>query len=225
MPPRHRERESAALRAFRRKKVLVVEELAQLLASSIGTARRRLKEWDSYTSYNHNGRYYVLPSVAKFDPHGLWRYRTVFFSKHGNLKQTVIYLVNSSPAGLSTAEIGELVRIPPRSFLSHFREDDHLQREKIKGRFVYFSSDRAVCAEQKLKRIDQVDRAARMRTPTDAQAVVILVERIQHPALTIEELSARLGKKKCHFTAEELSSFLELHGLLKKTQDTQRYEH
>ena len=48
MPFRNRERDSSARRSFKRKKILVVEELAELLASSIGTARRRLKEWGTY---------------------------------------------------------------------------------------------------------------------------------------------------------------------------------
>ena len=173
MPPRDLKRDSIALRAFKRKKVLVVEELGKLLASSLATARRRLKEWHTYSSYNHNGRYYVLHDVAEFDPNGLWRYKTIFFSQKGNLKKAVIHLVQSSPAGLTGAEIGELVGLAPRSFLSHFRNEPQLQREKIAGLFVYFSSERSTHVEQEQKRRqEEAARAARIRLPTDAEAVV-----------------------------------------------------
>ena len=222
MPPRNLEKDALSLRAFRRKKVLLVHELAELLAGSTGTARRRLRQWDTSTSYNFNGRYYVLNDVAEFDHDGLWRYRTVLFSQHGTLKKTVVHLVVSSPEGLTASEIGDLVRLAPRSFLSHFRNEPQLHRERIQGRFVYFSSNRAVGGGQKQRRLDQIARAALRRTPTDAEAVVILVERMRHLQLSIEDLSTRLRKKGCRFNVEEISSFLGAHGLLKKTADTRR---
>jgi hypothetical protein len=205
-----------------RKKVLAVEELAELLASSLPTARRRLKEWHTHTSYNHNGRYYVLPEVAQFDPNGLWRYRSIFFSRHGTLKATVIHLINDSPAGLTAAEIKLLVGLEPRSFLSHFRDEPQLQRQKIEGRFVYLSSDQETRAKQKQKRKEQAARAALIRSPTDAEGIVILVERIKQPETSIEDLSKRLRKRGLKFRIEELRNFLECHGLLKKTPNTAR---
>lgn len=222
MPPRNLERDFSAQKTFKKKKVLVVEELARLLASSIGTARRRLKEWGTYTSYNCNGRFYVLNNVAEFDSHGLWRHRSVLFSQYGNLKKTVIHIIRSSAAGLTGSEIGNLVRLEPRSFLSHFRNEPQLHRERIKGRFIYFSSDRAIYTKQKQRLLDQITRESLIRFPTDAEAVVILVERIKHPHLSIEALCRKLRERKCRFSTEELSNFLGHHGLQKKTQDTYR---
>lgn len=221
MPPRNLQKDALALKAFKRKKVLLVDELAKLLASSIGTARRRLKEWGTSTSYNFNGRYYVLNHLVEFDHNGLWRYKTVLFSQHGTLKSTVVHLVTGSPAGLTASEIGKLVRLAPRSFLSHFRNEPQLQRETIQSRFVYFSSNKTVGDRQKQRRLDQIARAALIRIPTDAEAVIILVERMKHMQLTIKDLSTRLRKKGYHFSAEEISNFLGAHELLKKTPDTQ----
>ena len=68
-----------ALKAFRRRKVMTLEEVAELVDSSIHTARRRLKEWRTHTSYNQNGRYYTPPDVPEFDADGLWHWRGVFF--------------------------------------------------------------------------------------------------------------------------------------------------
>lgn len=211
-------RDALAIRAFKKKKVLMVSDLSGLLECSLVTARRRLKQWKAYTSYNHNGRYYVLPDIAKCDAHGLWRHHDILFSEHGNLRKTVIALIKNSPAGLSGSQIGELVALAPRSFLSHFRTEPKLQREMIEGRFIYFASDNATGIQQRKIREEQARRGAAIRAPTDAEAVVILVERIKHPRLSIKDLSKRLCKAGCRYSTEELRHFLESHGLLKKTQ-------
>lgn len=208
-----------AIKVFKKKKVLMIEELSRLLDSSLITARRRLKQWKAFTSYNHNGRYYVLPDVAKFDTHGLWRHQDILFSQHGNLKQTVIALVKDSPAGLNASQIGELVSLEPRSFLSHFRNESQLRRELSEGRFVYFASDKAACIQQKKFRQASTNQAG-MRALTDAEAVVLLVERIKHPGLPIEGLAKNLHKAGYRFSGEAIHRFLDSHGLLKKTPAT-----
>ena len=43
-----------AQKVFRRRKILTLGEVAELIQSSIHTARRRLKEWQAHTSYNQN---------------------------------------------------------------------------------------------------------------------------------------------------------------------------
>jgi hypothetical protein len=215
-------KDSFALKTFKRKKVIVIKELAELLASSLMTARRRLKQWHTHTSYSHNGRYYVLHDVAKFDKHGLWQYKDIFFSKYGNLRKTVIHLVKTSASGLAAVEIGELVGLEPWSFLSHFHNEPQLKREKVEGRFVYFSADRKTKGQQEKKRQEEITRTELLRLPTDSEAVVILVERTKHPDESIEDLSMRLRKKGYRFSVEGLQNFFGNHGLLKKTSDTQR---
>lgn len=218
MVTRNPSQDAKTLKIFMKKKVLTIEELSELLGSSLITARRRLKQWKAYTSYNHNGRYYVLPDVVKFDAYGLWRHQDILFSQHGNLKQTVVALIKNSPAGLTGLQIGELVSLEPRSFLSHFRNESQLRREMIEGRFVYFASDKATGTQQKKFRQTPTNQA-NVRAPTDAEAVVLLVERIKHPGLPIEGLAKELRKAGYRFSTETIQRFLDSHGLLKKTQD------
>lgn len=98
----------SALKSFRRRKILTLEEVAGLIGRTVHTARRRLQEWQAHHSYNQNGRYYTLPDVPEYDAHGLWRWRGVFFSRAGTLKQTVIELVGRSAAGMEAGELREL---------------------------------------------------------------------------------------------------------------------
>ena len=200
-----------ALKAFRRRKVMMLGEVAELVHSSIHTARRRLKEWRAHTSYNQNGRYYALPDVPEFDADGLWHWRGVFFSRYGNLKQTVVELIRRSSAG----EMGSLLGLDPRSFLSSFAEHPQIKREKTQGRFVYYCADRSVYSGQQQRRSVL---SAEGRQPTAFEAIAILVEKIKHPALSNEALSRRLKKQKLSVEPETIKNLFARHGLaVKKT--------
>ena len=131
---------SKALEVFRAHKVMTIEPLSTLLGISSRNTHNHLKKWKVITSYNQNGRYYVLPDIPKFDSHGLWSIEGIHFSKHGNLKMTVVHLVDTSKMGFDARAIGKLLNLNPRSFLSHFGKLPDLRRKKIGGRFVYFSS-------------------------------------------------------------------------------------
>ena len=204
-----------ARKAWGRRKIMTLGEVAELIRSSIHTARRRLRQWLAANSYNHNGRYYTVPDVPEFDGHGLWRWRGVFFSQYGNLKQTVIALVQRSPAGLDASELRALLGLDPRSFLSAFATDPQLRREKTQGRFVYYGSDATVYNGQRQRRSL---RPATGRSPTASEAIAILVEKIKHPAWSCEALQRRLRKQKVRVETETIQNFFLRHGLtVKKT--------
>jgi hypothetical protein len=206
--------EKHALDYFSRQKIITLEQLIELLACSAITARRRLKQWQTYTSINQNGRYYTLPQIPEFDQNGLWRYQAVLFSKHGNLKQTVISLISKSPKGLSSGEIAQLVDLVPNSsFLSQFKDVAGVKRQKHQGRFVYLSDRPEIYTRQKRGWVAT-------GLPTDAQAVVILVQLIKHPDIDIEQLAVHVSEQGSSIEPAAIRSFLQLHDLLKKTSDT-----
>jgi len=192
---------------------MTLGEVAAFIRSSIHTARRRLKQWQATNSYNHNGRYYTLPKVPEFDGHGLWRWRGVFFSQYGNLKQTVRALVQHSPAGLDAGELRSLLGLDPRSFLSAFADDPQLRREQTHGRFVYYGAAAAVYRGQRERR---GLLKATGRPPTPAEAIALLVEKIKHPALSDEALSRQLRKQNVLVAAATIRNFLLHHGLTEK---------
>jgi hypothetical protein len=199
------------------RKVITIDVLASLLNSSIKTARRRLKLWEAYTSYNENGRFYTLPSIPEFDAHGLWAYRSIRFSKYGNLRQTAINLIKLSKAGLDAAELNDLLGISVRSFLSALQKDADIRREKIQGRFVYFSVVDKEYNEQKSSRVNMT-RITQL--PRDTEAILILVETIRNPHLSVEALSVKLRQSNCVVTPESISNLFAYHGLtVKKTPE------
>ncbi|MFQ5582693.1 MAG: hypothetical protein ACE5F3_08735 [Mariprofundaceae bacterium] len=208
-------RADKTLRIFRKRKVLTVLDLASLLQCSFPTVRRRLTQWNTYTSYNHNGRYYVLPDVPQFDRHGLWRYRRICFSQYGNLTETVIGLIKNSPAGLDASEMGELLGIQPRSFLSLFRDHPALMRKQYQGHYVYFSAEATLSGRQIQQRGKMTLHAHR---PSDSEAIAILVGAIKHPQMSIEELCVQLKKERHRITPQSVRNLFAYHGLpIKKT--------
>ncbi len=209
---------AAAIRSFKKEKVVTVVVLAAWLSCSIVTARRRLKAWSAYTSYNHNGRYYTLPEIAEFDDNGLWRHQGVFFSKHGNLKQTLVHLVTHSVQGLSGAELGELLGLQPRSFLSHFRDHPALYRESLAGRWIWFAANPKTRERQKQSRLARVV-AKGPQMPSDMEAVMILVDLIRHPDSRLEQVAHRLKCQGVDMDVAVIRRLLAHHDLLKKTAD------
>jgi hypothetical protein len=209
---------TAAIISFKTERIVTVALLTTWLCCSMATARRRLKEWRAYTSYNHNGRYYTLPGIAEFDEHGLWRYRGVFFSQHGNLKQTVVHLIIHSQCGLSSAELGELLGLAPRSYLSPFRTHPALYREALRGRWIWFAADLRVRKRQKQTRVAHV-AVKQTRLPSDMEAVMILVDLINHPNSSLERIARRLKQKGLSVEVDAIGRLLAHHDLLKKTVD------
>ncbi len=204
-----------ALEVIRTRKVVTISDTASLLQASLRTARRMLGQYNAYRSYNQNGRYYVLPDVARFDADGLWRYREIGFSRHGNLTQTLVGLVHNASAGLGAAELGGLLGMQPHGFLSLFREHPALRREKYQGRFVYFSAEEARYAGQSKVRHNRVRPT---QLPGDAEAAAILVAAIKHPGLNARQLCRKIEREGGASTPQRIENLFAHHGLtLKKT--------
>ena len=205
------------IRIFKHEKVMTVEQIGECLNRSIPTTRNRLKQWKAFTSYNKNGRYYVLPEIPKFDSNELWSYKNIHFSRYGNLKSTLIGVVENSQSGLDSVEIGQLLGLDPRSFLSHFGKSHALRREKVHDRFIYFSSDKF--EQQFNKRIHKTE--SKITSPFSAEVgIIVLVEKIKHPRKDVQKLTKHLQNKGISVTIKKIYDFLRYYGLLKKTPDS-----
>ena len=202
-----------ALSNFKSSGIMTMDQLSRELGISVRNTRRHLRKWGVYTSYNHNGRYYAHPSVARFNRHGVWSRDGVHFSKHGNLRDTFVALIESSESGMSADEAGRILLLNPRSFVSHFRSDPRLSREKLDGRYIYFSSKKCVCDRQKNSR----PLSGRMSLISDQTAIFLLIEKIKSPSADPSKLAAILRGNGYEVNSVAVESFLENHGLLKKT--------
>jgi len=213
----HKENQTREVfKVFKKRKVLTMIKLIAIMMCSERTIQRRLKSWGAYTSYNKNCRYYTLADIPHFNQYGIWKYKGIFFSNFGNLKNTVIAVVKQSESGLNAQELCEIVGLPSYTFLSHFKDDLNFHREKHKGVYVYFSKDPDQFNKQKRKRESIIESTALLDLPTDAEAIIILVELIKHPADKIDQLVRRVRRKGVPISTQKIKNLLIYHGLLKK---------
>ncbi|MGD9163111.1 MAG: hypothetical protein PVG39_32200 [Desulfobacteraceae bacterium] len=199
---------------FKKSRVLTLEQISEVRQCSIRTVQRQFAGLSVFRSYNKNSRYYTLSGIPRFNTNGIWEYREILFSRFGDLRKTVRHLIANSECGLSGSEIGDIVKLQPRSFMHHFRELDGVFREKYDGVYVYFSDDPAVYERQSRKR----SRICDVHKIGDADAVKLLVAYIKNPQASAAELSETLAcENRCHISPSDIVNFLSFHDLLKKT--------
>jgi len=192
-------------------KIFTFRQLLNLLNCSTRTGRLKIKQWGAHNSYNQNGLYYTMPAVLEFDKNGLWFYQNVYFSKHGNLKKTVVNLIESSPSGLTGRQIGDIVNLLPRSFMHHFRNVPEIKREKHGGVYVYFSQD-----TERYRLQLQNMRADVEESISNIHAILILSSVIKNYGITADDIAALPEIRNSKISRISVYKFMVKHGLLKK---------
>ena len=196
---------------FQQVKIMTLVSLMKLLGCSRSTVQRRLRQWGCYTSYNRNGSFYTLSEVAKFNEYGLWQYSSVCFSRHGNLTQTVIALVNEAPAGMTATELTNILNVKAQSFIGAFAEKGKLSRQKLGSCFVYTSCDEFVRNQQIRTRREADQHRSQLNC---ADAVTVLVQLIKNPDLGAAELARKVRAEAPSASPEAIEHFFYEHNLI-----------
>jgi hypothetical protein len=139
----------ALVQFFERYKIATLDELRQALGNpSRCTVFRKLDDLQYLSSYSHRGKYYSLKSIAQFSEQGLWSFRSVWFSRFGNLLQTCQAFVDHSDAGYSAGELKDIVQVKTKHALSQLVRDGRLARETFDSVYVYLSAHKDVASRQ-----------------------------------------------------------------------------
>lgn len=134
---------------FRRCRIATLEQVREALGNPTErTAFRKLRTLDYLSSYSHRGMYYTLQGIAKFDAKGLWSCQSVWFSRFGSLVQTAKTFVQRSEAGYSSVELNEVLHVVTKHALVGLVRAGELKRERIEGRYIYFSPEPRQCRSQ-----------------------------------------------------------------------------
>ncbi len=206
---------------WKSKKLFLLKELTDLLNCAEITVKCYLRKWNAISSYNHNSKYYTLPEIAEFDANGLWEYNGIGFSEDGNLIQTIVHLVSLSLNGLYVKDIADLLHLDCTSLISRIFRRKYLTRKRFSGKYIYFSADEDIYKRQ-LKERRKIIEIQSGTEISDTVAVAILVELINNPRLANDEFVKHLSIKSINITEIQLNSFLEHHGIPKKTSDLQQ---
>ena len=167
---------------FEQHKIATLDQLREALGNPARcTVFRKLSDLQYLSSYSHRGKYYTLSSIARFSEQGLWSFRSVWFSRFGNLLQTCQAFVHQSEAGYSAGELKDIVQVKTKHALRQLVEEGRLARETFDSVYVYLSSQKEVASRQIKARKDllQQSPAALIVTNPDlatdeAKALLIL---------------------------------------------------
>lgn len=154
--------EDVLRKLFASKKIAPLAELKAALGTpATMTVFRRLTEMEYLTSYSHRGAFYTLRPIAQFDDQGLWRWRSVCFSRDGTLVDTARRFVDEARAGWTAAELEPVLHVEVKHALVNLHRRRLVHREDISGVYVYVSIDADVRRAQILMR-------RRILTPLEA---------------------------------------------------------
>jgi hypothetical protein len=206
---------------FRRRKCWMLHQLAQALDYAQISVRRFLKQLGYFRSYTHNGKWYTLRDSPDFNREGLWHFRGIGFSKHGNLTATIDYLLARSTAGLSASELTQKLQHPCHAVLSQLHEAGRVDRLPLAGQFRYLAHDPELNRRQR-----QQAACAQAPSPTRGLSTQValwaLVEYIKDPGLSFEQIATRLQEQRSQtVTPESIERFFQEHDL-KKTPEAPR---
>jgi hypothetical protein len=195
--------------------VRTLPQLCRTLRCSRATVLRRLTEHGYYSSYNDSGKFFTIPEVAHFDSYGLWTCRTARFSKHGTLKDTLTYLVQSSPQGMTHEELAALLVVRVHNPLLELIRDGRLRRERIGPTFVYLHPKRTQQREQRSRRKAAMPQRSVVR-PTPPQIIATLLELIQNPTATRQQIVRRCRRGGVAISLPVVDAIFERYELDKK---------
>lgn len=204
-------------RLFSQKKCWRIDELHRSLNYSIISIRGFLKQVGYFSSFTHNSKWYTLSSIPAFDKNGLWFHEAIGFSKHGNLKKSILYFINKSPKGLSAKQLAEILSTPCHAVLNHMFKSEGIDRFKGKTDFIYLCAHPEKNKRQLARLHSQVDEAKEPQKLSAQTAVYVLIEFIKQPQACFTELSKAVAQRQVIATPQQIARFFKEHDL-KKTQ-------
>lgn len=133
-----------------RDKVATMDDLKSALDTLAPiTVYRKLSELGYLTSYTHGNRYYTLEGIARFNEQGLWSCRSIGFSIHGTLLNTLVHFIESADDGFYSAELKSLLQVNVKPSLLKLFKQGRITREKHLARYLY-------CATESSRRKQQI---------------------------------------------------------------------
>lgn len=158
---------------------------------SVMTAFRHLRGVPYRRSYNHNGRYYALHDLARYDRFGLWSVGDIHFSVDGSLKNTVRRMVHEAEAGMTHHELLDRLRVRVQNTLLDLVHQREVDRERMTQVYVYLHTEAAVREAQMHTRKAQI--VAMSETEVSEQIVIqVLLILIRHPGAKPPEVVRHL---------------------------------
>ena len=200
---------------FNQKKCWTISQLSEAMGYAEISVKRFLKQIGYYSSFTHNSKWYTLDRLPAFNKDGLWFYEGLGFSKDGNLKKTILRLIDKSHQGLSAKQLTQKLNSPNYAVLNQMHKSGVIDRLKTPKGFIYLSGE-ANKKEQQIRRLKSlIAEEKKPKALTPQAAVAVLTEFIKHPQASFAELSRAVAKRQVIATPEKIEQLFEEHSLKK----------
>ena len=147
--------------------IMTIEELKSILRTQNRmTVFRKLSPLGYISSYSHSGKYYSLKRLARYNKYGIWSYKSALFSKNGNLKKTIKFLIESSTQGYTASELNSILKVKVEDALLELVKNKIIIRKKISGIYIYFATASKLSKKQELTRIGEIQYPDEEMKPT-----------------------------------------------------------
>jgi hypothetical protein len=195
---------------FEKQSCWMIKPLATKLDYSVRSVQRFLTAVGYYRSFTHNGGWYTLRSIPKFDRDGLWFYNDIGFSRAGNMTDTLVELTCKSLQGITAEELGEKLHCRCHSVLVRLIRDAKLQRLKRGRSNIYIAKDADITViQQKATTVPNVKLPAEI-------AVLVLVQFINDPGLSFVQLAKSISQSsKVAVSAAQIETLFSRLGVKK----------
>jgi hypothetical protein len=202
------------LALFEQRPCWKISPLAEELQYAVPSVRRFLAQTGYYSSFTHNGGWYTLRSIPRFNRRGLWFYQDIGFSKAGPLTATIVALIQQSQAGMTAEDLADILRCRCHSVLVNLYRQARLQRQKQGRSYIYFAGDPQTANSQ--RRAKTLQQAPAKQLPAEI-AVYILAEYIKRPEADFPELAQTISAKGVTVSPVQIENLFAQHGIKKKT--------
>lgn len=197
---------------FSKQSCWMIKPLAAELNYSIPSVRRFLAVQGYYSSFTHNGKWYTLKSIPRFNHTGIWFYQDIGFSKAGSLTNTLVAFTDRSHAGVTAEQLGETLHCRCHTLMVQLYRQKKLQRQKIGRSFLYLSVVSRT-ADKQLQALNTQDHHPQL--PAEI-ALLILVEFIHNPDVELCKLAKTIkGKWKVSVTVAQIERLFRQYSLKK----------
>lgn len=210
-------------------RVAQFSQLAAQLELSTKTVQRALVKAGYFTSINQNAGFVTLKKVPQFDHLGLWSFEQIYFSKYGNLRETLAKLIEQAPSGYTLQELEKHVGTRAHNHLSHLIREGKVRRFLMGRSAIYVSARARQAKQQEVRRRGEERSASRVITATkpsaplppgvDALTVIrVLVKLLETPDASLASMARSLQARQVSIRADQIRETLNFYGLKKTTR-------
>ena len=154
--------------------------------------------------------------MARYDYNGLWHSGDIVFSKWGTLADTIQHLVDSSKAGLSSLDLGSILKTKIIPQLVALGKAKRIVRVRYGRHHVYYNVKPGIKEQQMRK------RKALMGYPKEAERtlgkdkiILVLTTIVKHRTISFEDTMEILSSEGIPVNNKELTLLFKKYGFKK----------